>query len=83
MIRRTELKSQKPSLDAPFALDFDHTAGFEGELILELFVDRARYLNRVGDATRFHSTGQIDGVAPQIVDIFALADDARHHRDRC
>ena len=42
------LQSQEPGLYLPLALDFDSAARLEGELALELLVDRARHLNGVG-----------------------------------
>src|SRR5689334_2892789 len=70
------LHFEKAGFYPAFALDLDLAARLEGKLILEPLVDRTRNLDHVGYTARFHATCQVHGVAPQIVDVLALADHA-------
>src|SRR5882757_7617905 len=79
-VARFELDPEQPGLDAALALDLDGATLLEDEQALKLFVDRARHLNRIGQAARFHAAGEVHRVAPQVIDVLALADDAGHHR---
>src|SRR5262245_24802964 len=74
------LKLQQPGLDAALTLHLDAAARLEHELVLELFVDRPRHLDGIRQAARFHAAREVYRVAPQIVDVLALADHTRHHR---
>ena len=58
------LKSQYPGFHFSFALDFDSAARLEDELVLELFVDGARHLNRIGNSARLHAARQVHCVTP-------------------
>src|SRR5205807_5482326 len=62
------------------ALDVEGAARLEGEEVLQPLVDRPRHLDRIGQAVRFHAAGKVHRVAPQVVDVLALADHAGHHR---
>src|SRR5215813_12975920 len=70
---------QQPGLNRALALDLDHAARLEHVFVLELLVDRARHLDGVGHADRFHAARQVHRVAPQVVDVLALADHAGHY----
>ena len=58
------LESQYPGFHFSLAFDFDNAARLENELVLELFVDGARHLNRVGNSTRLHAARQVHCVTP-------------------
>src|SRR3954447_14319143 len=60
----------------------DKPARFEIESFMQVIVNAAGYLNAAWDAGRFHTTGEIHRVTPEIVDKLAGADDTSHHRPR-
>ena len=42
----------------------------------QLVAKSFRYLNLIGNASRLHAAGHVDGIPPQVVDVLTGADDS-------
>src|SRR4051812_11520579 len=67
---------QVPRTQSTFAFDFDFAAVLESERLLQRLADYMGDVDSIRRATRFHPTGGVYGIAPQIIDEFTGADDA-------
>src|SRR5215213_624388 len=71
---------QEPCGHRALALDVDHAARLKSERALEASIDRFGHLDSIGQAVRFHSTGRIHRVAPDVIAELLAADHAGYGR---
>src|ERR1700757_4855397 len=69
-----------PGFDGTCTLDLDRPAGLAIEFTTDPVERIAGDVNDAALAVRLHPAGHIDRLAPEVVDEFAAADDARDHR---
>ena len=71
---------EEPRRQAALALDLDQPARLELVPAAQPFFDRAGDLDLPGDPQRFHARGQVDRVAPDVVDELLGPDHPGDHR---
>src|SRR5262249_29140928 len=71
---------QIPGVHDALALDVDLAALLEHEIVVEAFVDVVGHLNSTLDIRGFHPCGDVDGIAPDVVEELARTDDSGYHR---
>src|SRR5476649_1331354 len=71
---------QKPSVHLALAFYLDGPAFFKRELPVQSLPGGVGHMDAPGHAVGFHPAGRVDRVAPQVVEKFALADDAGDDR---
>ncbi len=71
---------QVPGVHEALALDLHIAAFLEHERVADPVIDVLRHLNSAGDVGGLHTRGDVDGVAPDVVEEFAGSDHPGHHR---
>jgi hypothetical protein len=77
--RRHRAAEQKIGLHRTFTFDDDAAVRLKLKALMKMSMGRCRNLNTIWQAVRFHATGDVHRVAPDIVNKLVRPDDPSHH----